>query len=277
QPAAAPTVPTATAIAKTGANVRAAPVSGNIVQRVEFGTQMTVIGGQAQGSGTNYVWAQVRLPGGATGFIRHSFVKITGSAAQWGLSAGDEYPAPMRNYWWVRGFGIGFPANDANEVQHNGWDLGANTGEPMLAGPNGGVVTQTMLCTKCTPDRPSTLMQGLSLGDQSVFNDPGWGFGYGNFVVIRYDHTLLPASTQQRLAQRSLPGAHIFVLYGHLASFNVGVGQPLSAHQQFAQCGNTGNSEAAHLHLEVRAGANPNAQWAQLRSGLLDPGVLFSR
>jgi murein DD-endopeptidase MepM/ murein hydrolase activator NlpD len=94
---------------------------------------------------------------------------------------------------------------------------------------------------------------------------------------VRYDNSLLPASTQQRLAARGLAGAHVFVMYAHLANFNVRNGQQLTANQQLGACGNTGNSEAAHLHLEVRAGSNPNAMWSQLRGGLLEPGNLFSR
>lgn len=276
-----PTAPAGTVlavcIANRGANLRAAPVGGAIIAKVDYMTQLTVIGSSAQGGGTNYMWVNVRNAAGQTGFVRNSFLKIVGNATQWGLGAGDEYPAPMRAYWWVRGFGINFPANDANEVYHDGWDLGAVTGEPMLAGPRGGVVTQTNVCQKCTPDKPNTLAWGIPVGSDSVFNDPAWGYGYGNFVVIRYDNNLLPASTQQRLAQRSLSGAHVFVIYAHLANFTARNGQQLAGYEQFGTCGNTGNSEATHVHLEVRAGSNPNAQWAQLRPGLLEPGNLFSR
>jgi hypothetical protein len=271
-----PTTPTARVIAKTGANMRAAPVSGNVIVKLDYGTQVTVIGGQPQGNNTNYIWVQVQAPQGV-GFIRNSFLSLRGDSSAWGLSKGDEYPAPMANYWWVRGYGIGFPNNDANETSHDGWDLGANDGEPMLCGPKGGVVTQIMNCTKCTPDKPSTLMQGYQLGDQSIWSDPGWGFGYGNFVVIRYDHSILPASTQQRLTARNMPGYHIYALYGHLKSFSVQAGQSLTANQAFGQCGNTGNSEATHLHLQVRAGKDTNAQWSQLKMGEVEPGFLFSR
>ncbi|MFN8372667.1 MAG: SH3 domain-containing protein [Anaerolineae bacterium] len=267
----------AVCIANRGANLRAAPVSGAIVAKVDYLAQLTVIGATAQGGNTNYYWVNVRTAAGQTGFIRNSFLKIVGDASQWGLSKGDEYPMPMQAYWWVRGFGINFPANDPNETYHDGWDLGAVTGEPMLAGPRGGVVTQTNVCQKCTPDKPNTPAWGISVGDTSVFSDPAWGFGYGNFVVVRYDNNLLPASTQQRLAQRNLAGAHVFVMFGHLANFTARNGQQLGGYEQFGQCGNTGNSEATHLHLEVRAGSNPNAQWSQLRPGLLEPGNLFSR
>jgi hypothetical protein len=267
----------AISIANRGANLRAAPVSGAIVTQIPYLAQMTVIGGQPQGGATNYTWVNVRTADGKTGFIRNTFLKIVGDASQWGLTKGDEYPAPMQAYWWVRGFGIGFPQNDGNETSHDGWDLGAVTGEPMLAGPRGGVVTQTNVCQKCTADKPNTPAWGISVGDSSVFSDPAWGYGYGNYVIVRYDNNLLPASTQQRLIQKGLGSAHVFVMYAHLANFTARNGQQLGAYEQFGQCGNTGNSEATHLHLEVRAGSNPGAQWSQLRPGLLEPGNLFSR
>jgi hypothetical protein len=279
-PPPAPAVPTGAPtfvmISKTGANLRSAPINGTVIRRLNYLEEGTVIGGQVQGNNTNYVWVRVRA-GANEGWVRNSFLRIRGNAANFSLSSGDEYAAPMKNCWWVRGFGISFANNDPNEVSHNGWDLGANNGEPMLTGPRGGVVTQIHRCTKCTAAQPNTLSQGLSIGDSNVFSDAAWGFGYGHFVVVRYDHNLLPESTKLRLAQQNKGGMHLFVMYAHLNDFTVNAGQQLSAGQQFGGCGNTGNSEAAHLHLEVRAGSNPNAQWFEVSKGLVEPGVLFSR
>jgi murein DD-endopeptidase MepM/ murein hydrolase activator NlpD len=43
-------------------------------------------------------------------------------------------------------------------------------------------------------------------------------------------------------------------------------------------CGNSGNSEATHLHLEIRASKSEQfTGWAALRQGLMTPGVLFKR
>jgi hypothetical protein len=274
-PAPMPAVPTGRVIARTGANLRQAPVSGAIINKLDFGTTVTVIGSQAQPD-TNYYWVKVKTPN-AEGFIRNTFLSIAGNASAYGLSSGDEYPGCMKNYWWVRGFGLGQKANDGNELQHDGWDLGAALNEPVYAGPRGGVVTQINHCTKCKPGAESTLKQGLSLGDPNVFKDEGWGFGYGNFVVVRYDNSLLPASTKQRLVARNMPNAHVFVMYAHLASFSVQNGQQLTAGQQIGGCGNTGNSEAEHVHLEVRFGNDANARWATMRDNRVDPSLLFLR
>jgi hypothetical protein len=261
-------------IGKGGVNLRAAPVNGAVLTRLNFGDSVKILNAQAQGGTSNYKWVRVQTASGSDGFVRDDFLSISGDASAFGLSKGDEYPAPMVKYGWVRGFNVN---QNPGEPEHLGWDFGADTGEPMLAAPNGGTVTRVLLCRKCTPDKPSTLMHGFSLGDTSIFSDEGWGFGYGTFVIVRYDNHLLPASTRDRLTARGLSGAALFALYGHLAAATVMTGQTVTGGQQIGTCGNTGNSQAPHLHLEVRASTNPNAQWGNIRNGLLDPGVLFLR
>jgi murein DD-endopeptidase MepM/ murein hydrolase activator NlpD len=180
------------------------------------------------------------------------------------------------NYWWVRGYNMP-PNKDTNLVDHDGWDLGAQTGEPLYAGPNGGTVVKVNDCAKCTPDKPSTLMWGYQLGDTSIYSDPGWGNGYGTYLIIGYSNDQLPQSTRTLLASKGYPGGAIFVMYAHMASRAVQNG-PLTPGQQIGACGNTGNSEAAHLHLEIRAA--PTAQfpgWPQIRKGVMDPVALFKR
>ncbi|MEU6118123.1 M23 family metallopeptidase [Streptomyces sp. NPDC047117] len=65
--------------------------------------------------------------------------------------------------------------------------------------------------------------------------EAGWGGAYGNNVVLKMDDGT-------------------YTQYGHLSSIGVSVGQKVSANQQIALSGNTGNTTGPHLHFEARTG-----------------------
>jgi len=261
-------------LGKSGVNMRKAPITGDVVARLDFGSQVRIVGGQPQGGTSNYVWAKVETSSG-NGWVRNDFLSISGDGSGYGLSRGDEFPSPMANDWWVRGFNEN---HNPNEEQHLGWDFGANTGEPVLTAPVKGLVMRIYQCTKCTAAQPNTLSQGLSLGDARVFMDPAWGFGYGNAVAVRYLNTDLPQSARDRLAARGWTGMHLYVMYAHLEKISVSVRQELPPSTAVGACGNTGNSQATHLHLEVRASVSAeDINWSAMRSRLLDPSVAFLR
>ncbi|MER7397007.1 M23 family metallopeptidase [Streptomyces sp. NPDC000151] len=66
-------------------------------------------------------------------------------------------------------------------------------------------------------------------------NGGGDGPAYGNAIVIKH-------------------GGHTYTQYAHLSKIEVQVGQKVSAGQQIALSGSTGNSTGPHLHFEVRTG-----------------------
>ncbi len=268
---AAPTKPTdpctGVVIASASARTRQGPatsyVEGPTISRDARFPILEVRQGEG---GDQYRWLKISV-NGQNVWTRETNLSIEGDSSTVGLPY-DVYPRPMKNCWWVRGF----------EGTHKGWDLGAKTGEPMFAGPSGGVVTMTMVCTKCTPEKPNTPAWGFSIGDESIFKDPAWGYGYGNWMIVRYLNDVLPQSTRDFLASKALAGGHLFVAYAHLHTIDAKLGQKVEGGAQIATCGNTGNSEATHLHLEVRAWKDANeTSWAKMGVNVFDPIIVFGR
>lgn len=221
-------------------------------------------------------WFKIQYQG-QTAWIREDLTSYTGDTEALGLPW-DLYPAPMKERWWVRDFNYA-PNIDTNTWEHWGWDFGAEIGEPVYAGPYGGEVVKSFECTKCGPNGDSVRAHGLSLSDPSVLSDPGWGYGYGNYVIIGYKNDQLPESTKQAMAARGYAGGNIVVMHAHLSQRLVEGGQQVQPGQQIAACGNSGNSEASHLHLEVRL-TKPGTSfpdWSTVKDGLVSPIILFNR
>ena len=70
----------------------------------------------------------------------------------------------------------------------------------------------------------------------------GWNYGYGN--VVQIDH-----------------GNGFVTIYAHLSVISVGPCQSISAGAPIGASGNTGNSQGAHLHFEIRQNGTPVNPW----------------
>jgi|GEM_PF-598699 len=244
-------------------------VTHPIVTQIPPGTEVQVFNIKPQDDGGPYQWAEVQFAG-QRGWSRSDNFTFKGDCETLGLvvPSGDLYPLPMKEFRWVRGF--------TGTDGHRGWDLAFTIGTPVFCGPQGGWVERAHRCTKCTPEKPSTIDHGIPLGDEGVYSDPGWGWGFGNHVIIRYTHSQLPPSTQTYLTNNAMHGWHLYVVYAHLNSLGVAQSNTLSKATQLGTLGNTGNSTGPHLHIEVRA-------WPELKMGpwlkarLLEPNVLFQQ
>ncbi len=104
---------------------------------------------------------------------------------------------------------------------HHGVEFYVPTGTPVLAAASGTVVAAG--------------------SDSETIVGPHANF-YGNVVVIQLD--------------AALEGQPVYNLYGHLSEIFVSEGQRVDAEQVIAYSGATGVADGAHLHFEVRLGAN---------------------
>ncbi|MAS34913.1 MAG: hypothetical protein CL610_12965 [Anaerolineaceae bacterium] len=275
-----------TVTAARGANLRESPVNGDSLAIIPFEAVVTVQEIRSV-AGEQHRWVQVDYDG-TEGWTREDLLSYSGSCARFNLrvtsttpaqpityteyTATALYPVPMARYRFIRGF-------TGHQPNHPGVDYGGDDGEPILTGPVGGLVVASKECIRCNiPGKPSTLLQGLGLGDERVFSDENWNFGFGHYMIVRYLHKQLPPSTRRALENANLPGAHVYAMYAHLSRRNADVGAVLAPNQVFAFCGNTGNSSGPHLHLELRVSSSPQfSSWAALAGGLIDPLVMFER
>lgn len=265
----------ATAMGKTGVNARSGPGTNHgVVVRMKF-MDTGVIQDSAPGEdGKDFLWVNL-LYQGQNVWVREDFLRYSGSYQQHNVAFEDQYASPAPQSWWIRDFD-----KDASRigVVHHGWDHAGDRGAPILAGPFGGVVYQVAFCQLCGTQGLSTVDKGFSLSDRRVLRNQGWNFGYGHYVIVRYESNLLPASTKQKLHDVGYHGGHMFVMYAHLQDMLVEQGQQLQPNQQIGSLGNSGNSSGPHLHLEVRASETASPlSWASLIKGLMNPSVLYLR
>lgn len=262
---------------KTGVNVRPGPgvSTGAPLLRMPFKGEASILNvSDSRDNNDTFKWVNINYQG-QQGWVREDFTRLKGNFEEHGLAFHDMYPSPAPESWWIRDFNLD---PNFNPVLHHGWDHAGNLGAPINAGPNGGKVLKVAFCQKCGAGGASAVDRGFSLSSSSVLGDPAWNFGYGHYVIVTYLHDKLPKSTQDRLTAQGREGWHISVMYAHLQSMLVQPNQELESNTQVGTLGNSGNSSGPHLHLEVRAHANANeTQWANMKSGLMSPSILFLR
>lgn len=251
-----------TAQIRTGisANVRFdATTSSTLITTLSQGTSVDILA-VVDGKNNNlFKWLKIKS-GSVSGYLREDLLQY--SEACRGVldidippapidggnnphSTHERFDTPVVGWSTVSGRFGGF---------HKGTDLAGAVGLPIVAG-NTGVVTRIIHCTACTPDKPSGPSQGLLINDSTVLNSQSWGWGFGNFVIVKYAWDVLPKVTQTALDSLGLNGAFAYVYYAHLASIEgrLNVGSPVSKGTQLGTLGNTGNSTGPHLHIEVVA------------------------
>lgn len=282
-----PTIPThafdaetciAMSLSQGGVNARpgAGTTTGAPLYRFPYLAEATVIAvEESKDPNDPYNWVQLDFQG-EKGWIREDFLALTRGCESFGLIFSDSYSAPLANYWWTRGFNLD---PNFNPVLHHGWDLSGNVGEPVYAGPNGGLVVDASFCVECGENGASSVDKGYSVSDSRVLSNAGWNFGYGHFINILYRNDQLPESTRQLLSEQNKEGWDIVCNYSRLHSILIVEGQVLTSSTQIGTLGNSGNSTGPHLSLDCRSKSpdEESTDWAQLKSGLISPAILFIR
>ncbi len=236
-------------------NVRAQATSGSgLVGTATTGEAMTVkevTAAQADG----FRWVKVDFQG-KVGFVRSDLVTLTGDCTK--LTGDDRLPAPVAATI-TQGFKSGHP----------GMDFGSTIGmELRIAAP--ATVVRAHPCTKCTVQQPNIKPKNDAERSQ-IFNDSGWGFGYGNHIIVRHAFQDLPRSTQEQVLLNGGKTTHaVFVLYAHLSRMDVQVNQQIAAGAMIGATGHTGNSTGPHLHIEVAFGSD----WSVAKK--VHPMILFA-
>ncbi len=251
------------------AKIRSGPsINTAIVAQVQPGSTVKITGVQPGQDGDGLRWVKVEAEPGS-GFMREDLLSYEGApCVGFGLTAaaGDLFPSPMTQYVLTNLFVLD---------GHRGWDFAAPVGTP-VSGWDGGTVARTNVCSKCTASQPNIRALGLPLSDPSVLNDPAWGYGFGNFVIVRYPYNVLPANAKQQFDAAGLAGGFLYASYGHLSAISVTANQIVTHETQIGLSGDTGNSSGPHLHLELRASTSPQAvSLAQMK--LMDPRFFVRR
>ena len=262
------------------ANIRAdSTTSASLLGSASAGTKVAVVG-VVPGQGNDpFRWIKIRH-GDIHGYMREDLLTYAAGCASLGLEpspapvpppGGDPVNTEYRFDSPLKGsYSITQEFNDA----HNGTDLGGNLGIGVYASGTG-QVAYTVKCTKCTADKPNFASQGVEFGDPDAIKEAAWGYGYGNFVVVRHAWVDLPKAARDKLKSIGYENAYVYVRYAHLKQSDVSEGKAVAKGTRLGTLGNTGNSTGPHLHLEVRTSQSANEKGLYNRQ-LVNPRDVFT-
>lgn len=250
------------------ANLRSLPrvEASTLIKNLPHGTTVSVI--RMTPSIDGFRWAYV-VAGSDRGYIRED---LLGGCPPMGLNAAIETPDASKLRWSSPVLGTQSFYQPFKGRAHKGVDIASQIGNSVVASAKG-QVDQIFHCSQCYPGHQNFLEAGLELWDAAAIRDPKWGYGFGNYVVVRYPvQAVCPAGQKFMTADGS---SWLFVLYAHVDKIAVAKDQSVEVGQQIATVGNTGNTSGPHLHVETRLSVFPfNEDVSQLR--YVDPEIFFA-
>lgn len=266
--------PDCTALIRPGlarVNVRTGP-GLNFVPLTEVrGGIGFVLFGASEPDAQGHRWYQVKV-GARSGWVRDDLVELSAECAKLTFISPDEIrpdpappPPPADRFPPPADVRI----NQGFSRSHPGLDLNTSVGTPLKT-PAEGIVIRRVTCPNCAGARPNIFPCA-----DAIFRSESWGFGYGNFLIIRHEYRHMAARLRDEMDRRGLRDAFAYVLYAHLSRLDVQLGDRLRPGAQFGLTGNHGCSSAPHLHFEVRIGRvdTIDGRWQQQTA--IDPRIMF--
>jgi murein DD-endopeptidase MepM/ murein hydrolase activator NlpD len=152
---------------------------------------------------------------------------------------------------------------------HPGLDLDAPVGQVVIASTEGVVIT-VMDCDNCR-----RMSERVYPCEEGYFQDVGWGYGYGKFVIVRYAAVMMPPDVRALMERYWLADAYVYVLYAHLSQVTVAYGDMVERGTQIGLTGETGCTSAPALHIEVRIGDDEAVNGIWLDQYAINPRLVF--
>lgn len=223
-------------------------------------------------------WFALRM-GDTAGWVRSDLVNLSTDCADVsflseeiinnitstpGPPPSDVFPSPIPGARINQGY---------NASTHKGYDLNAKAGTLLKAATTGEIIRR-IECKNCTEEKPNR--QPIpGRGCPNLYGDIDWGFGYGNFIVVRHDYSQVPPKVRQAMDANNLKDGFVYVLYAHMTKLEVSLSQKVRAGTVLGTTGNTGCSSGDHLHFEVRIGNVPTVdnRWSLQKP--LNPNLMF--
>jgi len=257
-------------------NLRSGPRLGFFPVGTTLGGTSFPLAGASERDEGGFRWYQVSLPpgfGGGTGWIRGDLVTLSEACREYSFITDADYPPlptpppPGQRFPLPAEARITWGYNPRN---HPGIDQATVVGTPIGAATRGTVIRR-VTCENCTPSRPN-----IFPCSGAIYNDPAWGYGYGNFVVVRHDYDILPDPLRTHMYGAGLAGGFAYVLYAHFSRLDVDYGQTVNADDVLGLTGNHGCSTGPHLHFEVRIGSVEIVDGMWLQQAAVNPDLMFT-